>query len=109
MADPTSPETTAELTSLFARAPSDTLEPEVLAELQSIMRLHHLEPQDLFFKWESYCIKLDRDDASVSLETVRGLKQDIQDALERSNRAQKPARAVGATPRTSGKGDGFGL
>jgi DNA polymerase alpha subunit B len=110
-------DTLNELTTLFARPPGTTLEPEITAELQSIMRLHHLSPQDLFFKWESYCIKMDRDDLAPSLDMIRGLKQDIQDALERFNRAHQKAgkgtgmgvaNGIGATPRTGVKGGDVG-
>jgi DNA polymerase alpha subunit B len=91
------------------------LEPDVLAELQSIMRLHQLEPQDLWFKWESYSMKMDMDGNNVNMSTLRAFKQDLQDALERSNRAQthhvKTEKRIGATPRTSVKGntDVFGI
>lgn len=90
------------------------LEPDVLAELQSIMRLHQLSPQDLFFKFESYSIKLDMDGMNVTIDTLRAFKQDLQSALERSNRSQayiKPEKRIGATPRASAakNGDVFGM
>ncbi|KAK9774177.1 putative DNA polymerase alpha subunit B N-terminal-domain-containing protein [Seiridium cardinale] len=95
------------------------LEPDMLAELQSIMRMHSLSAQDLFFKWESYCIKLDMDEMKLSVDTLRNLKRDIQDALERENRSQhahvvKTEKRAGATPRTAakgnvGSGDVFGI
>ncbi|KAI1498490.1 DNA polymerase subunit alpha B [Biscogniauxia marginata] len=91
------------------------LEPDVVAELQSIMRMHSLSVQDLFFKWESYCIKMDMDEIELSVERLRALKQDIQDALERSNRSHqvhiKSEKRSGATPRTTVKsgGDVFGM
>lgn len=85
------------------------LEPDMLAELQSIMRLYSLSAQDLFFKWESYCIKLDMDEMKLSVETLRNLKRDIQDALERESRTQhahvKTEKRAGATPRATGKGN----
>lgn len=90
------------------------LQPDVVAQLQSIMRLHDLTPEDLWFKWESYSIKMDMDGNKVSLATLRAFKQDLQDALERSNRAHAHAKAdkhrIGATPRTVTKnGDVFGI
>ncbi|KAI1864207.1 hypothetical protein JX265_008578 [Neoarthrinium moseri] len=95
------------------------LEPDMLAELQSIMRMHSLSVQDLFFKWESYCIKMDMDEMTLSVETLRNLKRDIQDSLERENRNQqahviKSEKRSGAVPRTTGKGassssDVFGI
>lgn len=85
------------------------LEPDMLAELQSIMRLYSLSVQDLFFKWESYCIKLEMDELKLSVETLRNLKRDIQDSLERESRTQhaqvKTEKRAGATPRAAGKGN----
>jgi DNA polymerase alpha subunit B len=103
-----------ELNERFA-AGNKQLEPDVVSELQSIMRMHSLSAQDLFFKWESYCIKMDKDGMDLSMETLRNLKQDIQDALERSNRAHhvhiKTEKRPSATPRTGPKsgGDVFGM
>lgn len=86
------------------------LEPDMLAELQSIMRIHSLSAQDLFFKWESYCIKMDMNEMKLSVDTLRNLKRDIQDTLEREARSQhahlvKTEKRAGATPRTTGKGN----
>ncbi len=104
--------TVAELNERFGRGGAP-LEPDVLAELQSILRLHHLSVQDLFFKWESYCIKMDREDMTASLDVLRALKQDLQDALERSTRTQvhaKQEKRIGATPRTAVKtSDAYGM
>lgn len=86
---------------------------DVVVEMQSIMRLHDLSPDDLYFKWESYCIKLDMDETQPSFEKMRAFKQDLQDALEKTTRTQvhsKPDRRMGATPRTTNKGgDVFGM
>lgn len=85
----------------------------MLSELESILRLHDLTAEELFYKWESYCIKLDIDAQAISLPVVRNLKQDIQDALEKSHRqAQvKTERKVQAAPRQSAKvgSDVFGM
>ncbi|KXJ93199.1 DNA polymerase alpha/epsilon subunit B [Microdochium bolleyi] len=91
------------------------LEPDVVAELKSIMNMHSLSVQDLFFKWESYSLKMEMTDMKPSLTTIRALKQDIQDALVRSNRSHgshiKQEKRPGATPRTAVKngGDVFGM
>ncbi|KAM5342447.1 hypothetical protein ACJ41O_013413 [Fusarium nematophilum] len=93
-------------------SPHKPLEPDVLSELQSILRLHSLSPEDLFFKWESYCIKLDLDAQAVTLEALRNLKQSIQDELEKSQRQVhvKTERKVAGTPRGVAKGgDVFGM
>ncbi|KAI0129370.1 DNA polymerase alpha, subunit B [Hypoxylon sp. NC0597] len=95
--------------------PSKALEPDVVSELQSIMRIHSLSVQDLYFKWESYCIKMDMDGNSLSVESLRALKRDIQDALERSNRAHhahiKAEKRSSGTPRSAVKntGDVYGM
>ncbi|KAG9505826.1 hypothetical protein J7337_002798 [Fusarium musae] len=93
-------------------SPNKPLEPDVFSELESIMRLHGLSAEDLFFKWESYCIKLDLDAQALSLEVLRNLKQSIQDELENSHRKVqvKTERKVANTPRGTAKGgDVFGM
>lgn len=108
MADPT----VAELKELFG-AGDKGLGQDIVTEMQSIMRLHNLAPQDLFFKWESYCIKLDMDEIQPSYDKMRAFKQDLQDTLEKTTRTQvhsKPEKRAGATPRTTTKGgDVFGM
>ncbi|KAI1115769.1 DNA polymerase alpha/epsilon subunit B [Nemania sp. NC0429] len=105
---------TQELNERFA--PGDRpLEHNILVELQSIMALHSLSAQELFFKWESYCIRMDANDMKVSVETLGAFKQDLLDALERNNRSHqvhiKTERRTGATPRAVSKnaGDVFGM
>ncbi|KAI0597997.1 DNA polymerase subunit alpha B [Biscogniauxia sp. FL1348] len=91
------------------------LQPDVVSELQSIMRMHSLSAQDLYYKWESYCIKMDMGETKPSVESLRSLKQHIQDALERNNRSHqvhiKTEKRPGATPRAMVKsgGDVFGM
>lgn len=103
-----------ELNSLFAPNSKNGLEADVLSELESIMRLHSLPPQELFYKWESYSMKIGRDDP-LSLDTARELKKEIQDSLEREVRKVhvKQERRPGATPRNvkafGGSDDIFGM
>lgn len=91
------------------------LEHNVLVELRAIMDLHSLSAQDLFFKWESYCIKMDMDEMKLSEQSLGALRQDLLDALERNNRSHqvqiKTEKRTGATPRTVVKngGDVFGM
>ncbi|KAL2269003.1 hypothetical protein VTJ83DRAFT_3849 [Remersonia thermophila] len=105
-------ETLAELRQRFAPA-SGQLEPDVAAELQSIMRMHQLSVQDLYFKWESYGIKMGMDDFKASIDTLRAFKQTLQDDLERSARshpAVKSERRSAPTPRVAKSGgDVFGM
>ncbi|KAM0328523.1 hypothetical protein ACHAQA_004930 [Verticillium albo-atrum] len=102
----------AELNELFGSG-HEGIEPDVLKEMESIMRLYELSAEDLFYKWESYCIKMDMDAATVSLPPLRNLKQDIQDALEKNTRQQtqvKTEKRVGATPRAArAGGDVYGI
>ncbi|KHO01477.1 DNA polymerase alpha, subunit B [Metarhizium album ARSEF 1941] len=94
-------------------SPDSPLEPDVLSEIQSILRLHDLSVDDLFFKWESYCIKMDLDaQAGLSLSRIRNLKQSIQDELERGHRAtqvRNERKVVNATPKGNPGGDVFGM
>ncbi|KAK5654786.1 hypothetical protein OQA88_6822 [Cercophora sp. LCS_1] len=90
------------------------LRSDVVNVLRSIMRLYELSVEDMWFKWDAYCIKLDTDGTSVSIDTLHSFKQDLQDQLERSNRTQaqvKTEKRVGATPRTVAKNnsDVFGM
>jgi DNA polymerase alpha subunit B len=104
-------ETLAELNQRFGSGTKD-LEPDVVAELKSIMRMHQLSVQDLFFKWESYGMKMGMDDFKASIDNLRAFKQNLQDELERSNRSQvhvKTEKRVGATPRAGKGGDVFGM
>lgn len=105
---------TEELNELFA-APSSELKPEILGELQSVLRLYSVSPQDLFYKWESYSLKMGAEDTRLDLKTARSFKKDIQDILERESRGKAHARGtekrgVGATPRAAaGSSDVFGM
>ena len=103
----------AELNKLFA-PPNSELAPEVMGELQSILRLYGIDVQELFYKWESYSLKMNAD--NLNLKTARDFKKDIQDALERESRGKAhhirnvPAekRVLGATPKAAA-GDIFGM
>lgn len=94
-----------ELNGLFAGSRSSELSKDVITEMQSILRLHSISPQELFYKWESYCIKMGVEETVMNLETVRLLKRDIQEALERESRGKNHLRnvekrsTVPATPR----------
>ncbi|KAJ2971371.1 hypothetical protein NQ176_g7724 [Zarea fungicola] len=86
----------AELQRLFSAGKA--IEPDVATELQSMMRLHDLSAEDLFYKWESYCIKMDLDAGdALTLTNVRNLKQNIQDALEKSAAASSHSGVGGAS------------
>ena len=105
----------AELQKYFA-PPGGELPQDVLIELRSIVRLHSLSPQDLFYKWESYSIKLGIESAKLDQKVARDFKKDIQDALERETRGRVHPRGADkrgptATPRATkgGESDVFGM
>ena len=105
--------TDAELRERFSSA-NAAIEPDVLAELHSIMRLHTIDPQELWYKWESYSMKMGSDDINLDIDTVRALKENIQGGLERENRSKahgmNSAKRGGVTPRNvNNGGDVFGM
>ena len=96
---------------LFA-PPGSNLSADVINELQQIMRLLSLSAQELFYKWESYVIKMGVENTKMEYKTVRDFKKDLQDALERESRAKGPimqgsTKKTTATPRTGAGGDVF--
>lgn len=107
-------DTKAELDELFAIPPVTELPPDVLGELQSILRLHSITPRDLSFKWESYTMKMGTEQTKLDIVTARAFKKDLQEALERDSRGKAHVRSADkrgayATPR-AGKGDDvFGM
>ncbi|KAL1296568.1 hypothetical protein AAFC00_000066 [Neodothiora populina] len=106
-------EVTDEINELFA-LPNAPLPQDVLGELQSLVRVHSLSPQELFFKWEAYSLKMGGENSRVDYKTVRDFKKDLQDALERESRGRvhlqsASKRNVNATPRNANTGDVFGV
>ena len=90
------------------------LPPDILGVLESIQRLYSLSSQELFFKWESYCLKMGSEETKLDLDTSRMFQKDVQDALERSNqgkqvRGSERKSNVSATPRAAQNGDVFGM
>ena len=109
------PQITEELHASFAPPPSIKLPPDILGELHSILRLHSMSPQELFYKWESYCLKMGSEETKLDLETARAFKKDIQEALERETRSKAHVRSadmrvtMGATPRSVSSSDVFDM
>ena len=109
-------DTAGELNGFFVIPGHTTIPPDILGELESILRLHSISPQELFFKWESYSMKMGSEETKMDLNTVRAFKKDIQEILERENRGKTHMRStekrtVHATPRaiaTTGD-DVFGM
>ena len=107
-------DTEAELNELFAIPPMTELQPDVLGELQSILRLHHISPQELSFKWEAYSMKMGLESTKLDLRMATDFKHDIQDTLERDSRGKMNTRSVDrraayATPRSAKSDDMFGM
>ena len=108
-------DTKAELNELFAIPPVTEIPPDILGELQSILRLHSISPQELSYKWESYCMKMGTEQTKLDLATARAFKKDLQEMLERESRGKAHVRSVDkrgafATPRRTGNGDDvFGM
>ena len=85
----------ADLISLFGKLPSIAVE-----ELKSMLRLYDITPEELFFKWESYCIRLGYDsDVKISVEHVTDFKRDVQKMLEAEVRGK---RGVGGGGKAAG-------
>ena len=81
-------QTTAHLAQRFGLVP-----PEVLGQLQSMLRIYNIDPSELFFKWESYSMKMNFDaDVKLTLELARDFKKDVQDLLEREVRGGRIRR-----------------
>ena len=103
-----------ELNELFAASSPGGLTDDVLAELQSMLRVHSIPAQDLFFKWEHYCMKMGAEETKLNLETVRAFKRDVQESLERESRGRnarhaEKRNAMTATPRAAMNTDVFGM
>lgn len=97
-----------ELNMLFPIPPMTELPVDILGELQSILRLHSISPQELRYKWESYTMKMGTEQTSLDLITARAFKTDIQENLEREARGKVHVRSVDkrssyATPRNVAK------
>ncbi|KAF1921414.1 DNA polymerase alpha subunit B N-terminal-domain-containing protein [Ampelomyces quisqualis] len=100
---------TIELTERFERY-CDTKDHEfpadVLNELQSMLRLYSISPEELDFKWQAYNMKMGGEENKMDLKTARDFKKTIQDALERESRGKAQQRNEGKraqpTPRAKG-------
>ncbi|KAJ6144899.1 hypothetical protein N7470_008794 [Penicillium chermesinum] len=105
--------TASELNELFSASFPEGLPQDILGELQSILRIHSISAEELFYKWESYSMKMG-DEVKLSMDTVRSFKQDVQEALERETRGKagrqnEKRNTVMATPRAATGADVFGM
>ncbi|PGH11234.1 hypothetical protein AJ79_04965 [Helicocarpus griseus UAMH5409] len=105
----------SELNEAFSGSCPSGVPQDVATELQSIMRLHSMSAQDVFYKWDAYCLKMGPEDTPLNLDNVRNLKRDVQDALQRESRGKNHMRTadkrsmVSATPRATNNQDVFGM
>ncbi|KAF2126366.1 DNA polymerase alpha 70 kDa subunit [Dothidotthia symphoricarpi CBS 119687] len=86
---------TTELTERFERycdTKDDALPSDLLTELQSIMRLYSISPEELDFKWQAYSMKMGGEDNKIDLKSARDFKKTIQDSLERESRGKAQQR-----------------
>ncbi|PGG96420.1 DNA polymerase alpha subunit B [Blastomyces parvus] len=109
-------ESISQLNEAFSGSCPSGVPQDVAAELRSIMRLHSMSAQDLSYKWDAYCLKMGAEETTLNLDTVRGLKRDVQDTLERESRGKTHMRgadkrnAISATPRAAANTrDVFGM
>ena len=107
---------TENLAPLFSPSNPSSLDAATLETLSSLQRSHFLSAQELFYKWESYCLKMG-EDTRLDLGTVRMFSKDVQEQLERGGVNQQGGKSVrserksnvGVTPRAVSNGDMFGM
>ena len=87
-------DTTEELNGFFSTPGESKLPQDILGELQSIIRLHAISAQELFYKWESYSIKMGSEETKLDLKTARAFKKDVQEILERETRGKAHMRSA---------------
>ena len=107
-------DTKEDLNGYFCPSSDDGLPVDILGELESMLRLHSISPLELFYKWESYSLKMGSEETKLDLNTVRMFKKDVQDGLGREHRGKPTSRTerrnpVAATPRGDVNGDVFGM
>ena len=98
---------------LFA-PPGSPLPSDVINEILVLMRLHSISPQELFYKWESYVMRMGVENTQMEYKTVRDFKKHLEDVLERESRAkghvlQSATKKTAPTPRGGGGADVFGV
>jgi DNA polymerase alpha subunit B len=75
----------AELNDFFVGSFPDGIPKDILVDLLSMLRVHSISAEELFYKWESYSMKMG-DGVTLTSETVKGFKQDVLETLERETR-----------------------
>jgi len=85
----------------------------ILGELESILRIHSLTPEDLSYKWDSYCMAMGAD-TKLGLKAVQDFKKHVSDSIQRESKdkmhIKTERRPINATPRGAiAKADVFGM
>ncbi|CCJ30096.1 unnamed protein product [Pneumocystis jirovecii] len=62
--------------------------PEILMECLSILKLYSISPTELFYRWESWCLKMGNEPELV-LENIQLFKRDMQYILEKRSNSKK--------------------
>ncbi|SCU94443.1 LANO_0E06788g1_1 [Lachancea nothofagi CBS 11611] len=60
-------------------------EPKVLAALEDLMKIHSLEAEDLYIKWEQYAYQRSGKATELDLATLDAFKQNIQQQIEKKS------------------------
>ncbi|RPA95183.1 DNA polymerase alpha, subunit B [Choiromyces venosus 120613-1] len=87
------------------------LAPEVLGELESMLKIYNIPAEELFYKWESYCIKMGPEDTKLNLNTVQAFKKDTREIFEKDMKSKtrlhgaNTSRPIARTPRVKNTGD----
>ncbi|KAK6351136.1 DNA-directed DNA polymerase alpha subunit pol12 [Orbilia javanica] len=85
---------------------------EVMVELHNMLRIYNIDAEELFFKWEEYCLKMG-EDIKLNLKNITAFKDDAREQFEiemraKSKSAQAPA-ARGAQRAAKNTGDVFNM
>ena len=84
-----------ELTERFERyctTKDASLPDDVMQELQFMLRLYSISPEELDFKWQAYHMKMGGEETKLDVKTARDFKKNVQDTLERDSRGKAQAR-----------------
>ncbi|KAF3930578.1 hypothetical protein ABW19_dt0203861 [Dactylella cylindrospora] len=87
-----------DITERFGEVPQ-----EVMVELQSMLGLYNIDAEELFFKWEGYCLKMG-DDVKLTSKNVAMFKKETQEQFEIEMRAKSktgPAGGSRSAPRAA--------
>ncbi|KAK6521136.1 DNA-directed DNA polymerase alpha subunit pol12 [Arthrobotrys conoides] len=69
---------------------------EVMAELQNMLRIYNIDAEELFFKWEEYCLKMG-EDIKLNLKNITTFKNDAREQFEIEMRAKSKTTHAPAT------------